>query len=439
MTARMSRRTKLRNAPDLNAQSPLGVVTLDDALEILAETDGWLEVRVIDESGNVRTGFVPADRVNRDAPAPQVDPEIDPVAFGTVCTNSARTYGVNRDYLIALAWCESGIKNVGTSGSTAFGPFQFIRATWRGMVVEHGADTGITEAAIVHWHAQVTFAAILVAKATERILDKLDRLPTATELCLTHILGVEAALHTLQGERARKIDDILLEFYRPTKGEDATAFVDQIIKNNATVFCVGSLVNTTEQTLIILAGRLREGFVKAHEIVEQLPKDAQFQPSIAGPGGAPWMAAARAELQRGVFEIPGPTSNPRIEDYHASTAMGRKSEDTAWCASFVSFCMANTDNEKVKQANLRSARAADWKNWGQPIDSPIPGAIVVFQPLVPDSSGHVGLVVDTEAGDVRALGGNQRDAQGRECVCVKPFSMDKIVSLRWLDIGDGEA
>jgi uncharacterized protein (TIGR02594 family) len=435
MAARIKARTKLRNAPDPTAPNPLGMVKLDDMLEILSEHGGgiWLEVRATDLSGNVRTGFVPADRVDREAPDMQIDEEIDPVAFGTVCTNNARTHGVNRDYLIALAWCESRIRNVGTAASSAFGPFQFLQETWRGMVTKHGQDTGITEAAILRWEAQATFAAILIAETIDRILDKLDRLPTATELCLTHILGVEAALHALQKEPGRKIDSVLLEFYRPKKGDQAAAFVDKIITGNAPIFRVDNQVNSTEQVLQALAAKLREGFVKAHEIVLQLPADAQFQPRVAGVAATPWMAVAQAELQRGVFEVTGTGSNPRIEDYHVTTGLGRKSDDTAWCASFVSFCMTNVDNDKVRQANLRSARAADWRNWGEPIDNPVPGAVVVLEPLVSGSTGHVGFVVEAADDFIRMLAGNQRDEHGRESVCIRPFSMDKVVSLRWLD------
>jgi hypothetical protein len=133
MAARIRVRTKLRNAPDPMAPNPLGVVTREDVLEILSEKEGgaWLEVRATDLSGNVRTGFVPAEGVDQQAPEIDVEEEIDPVAFGTVCTNNARTYDVNRDYLIAIAWCESRIRNVGTPASSAFGPFQFLQDTWR--------------------------------------------------------------------------------------------------------------------------------------------------------------------------------------------------------------------------------------------------------------------------------------------------------------------
>ena len=145
------------------------------------------------------------------------------------------------------------------------------------------------------------------------------------------------------------------------------------------------------------------------------------------------MAVAQSELQRGLFEVTGAGSNPRIEDYHATTGLGRKSDDTAWCASFVSFCMANVDNDKVRLANLRSARAADWKKWGQSIDNPVPGAVVVMEPLVPDSTGHVGFVVEAADDLIQTLAGNQKDEQGRESVCIKPFSMDKVVCFRWMD------
>ena len=157
-------------------------------------------------------------------------------------------------------------------------------------------------------------------------------------------------------------------------------------------------MRTVEQALASATERLNEGLREAARIVANLPEDEQFAPRLEGEAGAPWMIIAQQELSRGVIEDKrSGQSNPRIEDYHAATRAGRRSDDTPWCAAFVSFCMEKSGNELVASHNLRSALAADWLKWGMTITEPTWGAVCVLHPLVRDSSGHVGFLTASDA------------------------------------------
>lgn len=108
----------------------------------------------------------------------------------------------------------------------------------------------------------------------------------------------------------------------------------------------------------------------------------------------PWMNTARREL--GVTEIPGATHNQSIINYHSTT--GRfTTDETAWCASFVNYCLTQNG---VTSTN--SARAYSFNNFGVELDRPAYGAIAVM------NYSHVGFVAGiNEDGRIVLLGGNQ--------------------------------
>ncbi len=115
---------------------------------------------------------------------------------------------------------------------------------------------------------------------------------------------------------------------------------------------------------------------------------------------------ARAELALDVREVPGERSNPRIAMYHATTAGGAAPDETAWCSSFVNYC--------VEQSGLRGTRskwARSWheEGWGRDVTpSPQEGDIVVWRRQGHgDDGGHVGFYIDGDASTIQVLGGNQ--------------------------------
>lgn len=116
---------------------------------------------------------------------------------------------------------------------------------------------------------------------------------------------------------------------------------------------------------------------------------------------------ARAELALDVRELPGRrVNNPRITMYHATTRGGAAPDETAWCSSFVNYC--------VEQAGLNGADskwARNWheSGWGDDASAaPQEGDVVVWRRRGPGvDGGHVGFYVDGDANSIRVLGGNQ--------------------------------
>lgn len=136
---------------------------------------------------------------------------------------------------------------------------------------------------------------------------------------------------------------------------------------------------------------------------------------------AKWLTVAKAEI--GQQEIAGSQHNPRILEYHAETTLNAKDDETAWCASFVGWCL--------RQAGLvgtRLAAARSYLTWGDALADPVPGAIAVLWRGSRDGwQGHVGFYVGEDpAGQMLLLGGNQANK-----VSVAPYSHDRLLNFRW--------
>lgn len=136
----------------------------------------------------------------------------------------------------------------------------------------------------------------------------------------------------------------------------------------------------------------------------------------------PWMRVALKEL--GIAELPGAQDNARIVQYHAATnGRGRFGDQTAWCSSFCNWVMAQAGVE-----GTRSKAARSWLKWGDELDEPQPGCVVVFWRVAKFSPfGHVALYVsETEDGRLLVLGGNQGNK-----VSVAPYPANRVLSYRW--------
>ena len=131
-----------------------------------------------------------------------------------------------------------------------------------------------------------------------------------------------------------------------------------------------------------------------------------------------WMAKARTYV--GQHEIAGARNNPLILRWWSLIRAPFTNDSTPWCAGFVGGVL-----ESVGIKSTRSAAARSYLNWGQKLDGPVYGAIVVFErgPV----NGHVSFVIgrDTRA-NLMCLGGNQGDA-----VNVSPFPLHRVLGYRW--------
>ncbi|SUY95341.1 Uncharacterised protein [Citrobacter freundii] len=132
----------------------------------------------------------------------------------------------------------------------------------------------------------------------------------------------------------------------------------------------------------------------------------------------PWIAEGRKFI--GLREIPGPQHEPEIlQMWRDIKRGGIKDDETPWCASYVGSML-----ERVGVSSTRFEGASSYLTWGEKLDQPIYGCVVVFTRT---GGGHVGFVVGkTESGNLLVLGGNQSDA-----VNIKAFSTERVIGYRW--------
>ncbi len=133
-----------------------------------------------------------------------------------------------------------------------------------------------------------------------------------------------------------------------------------------------------------------------------------------------WMLHAFAE--QGVRRYAPGASNPRIVEYNECAGLARYDDKVSWCSSFANWCMA--------RAGLRgtgSGLARSWLEWGRPLDTPVPGCVVVLTRDDPDGwRGHVGFYLRHDADDIYMFGGNQLD-EVRELA----YPADTVLGYRW--------
>lgn len=132
----------------------------------------------------------------------------------------------------------------------------------------------------------------------------------------------------------------------------------------------------------------------------------------------PWVDEAYKDL--GVTEIKGDKHNPKILQMWKDAKLGGiKSDEIPWCSGAACAWM--------ERAGIRSPRtdgAKNWLNWGEVIDKPAYGCVVVFTRT---GGGHVGFVVgEDKNGNLLVVGGNQGDS-----VNVKSFLKSRVSGYRY--------
>ncbi len=141
-----------------------------------------------------------------------------------------------------------------------------------------------------------------------------------------------------------------------------------------------------------------------------------------------WLTRARRFI--GLAELPGVKNSPELmavldwaDGKQDGKTIGAQNDDEAYCSKGVCAVL-----EMCGIRSTRSPAAQSFKAWGQTLDDPALGAIVVFWRKTPESGlGHVGFVAGKDgSGNLMVLGFNQADA-----VNVKPFSPHRVLSFRW--------
>lgn len=141
----------------------------------------------------------------------------------------------------------------------------------------------------------------------------------------------------------------------------------------------------------------------------------------AGAEEFPWMPIALAEA--GVKEFPGSGDNPRVVEYLRSTNLGAphsSNDETAWCSGFVNWCM-----ERAGFEGTDSAAARSWLNWGEKLDTPRRGCVVVFSRPPNSWNGHVAFYIGETPTHIKVFGGNQSDA-----VNISKYAKNRLLGYR---------
>jgi uncharacterized protein (TIGR02594 family) len=123
-----------------------------------------------------------------------------------------------------------------------------------------------------------------------------------------------------------------------------------------------------------------------------------------------WVSRARREI--GVKALDGPLSNPRIIEYNQFTTLKALDDNIPWCSAFLCWVF---ENEGIP--STKNALAMSWLDWGDPIDKPIEGCVVVIKRDGSPTAGHVALYVGEFPGHLELLGGDQNNQ-----VCVESFN-----------------
>ena len=135
-----------------------------------------------------------------------------------------------------------------------------------------------------------------------------------------------------------------------------------------------------------------------------------------------WMRLAEAELAAHVREVPGPGNNPRVVEYHQATSFKATDDAVPWCSAFVNWCF-----KEVGISGTRSAAARSWLTWGEALDQPEYGCVVVLARGKNPAQGHVAFFTDRRPdGHLLLLGGNQGDA-----VSIAAYLPEKVLAYRW--------
>lgn len=131
-----------------------------------------------------------------------------------------------------------------------------------------------------------------------------------------------------------------------------------------------------------------------------------------------WLAIAREDI--GLREVPGAMTAPKITQWLRDLKAWWTDDETPWCGTACAVWM-RAASHPIPQ---HWYRAKAWATWGQHLDRPAHGCVVVFER---QGGGHVGLVVGEDtSGRLLVLGGNQGDA-----VNERAFPRDRVIAYRW--------
>lgn len=135
---------------------------------------------------------------------------------------------------------------------------------------------------------------------------------------------------------------------------------------------------------------------------------AQLGRQLGSDAGG-WMAIARGET--GQREIAGSRHNARIVEYHQTTSLRSRSDETPWCASFVNWSL-----EKAGHRGTDSAAAISWASWGDRVNglgNAHNGDVVVIRNKA-SGQNHVGFLCPVVTAGSPSWGQPEQPGEGVE-------------------------
>lgn len=129
----------------------------------------------------------------------------------------------------------------------------------------------------------------------------------------------------------------------------------------------------------------------------------------------------------GIREINGLRYNEKIIKYLESVGIFEKSDEIAWCAAFVNYCLSGIGLTGTCKPNARS-----FLQFGNDVklEDAKPFDICVFWRENPSSwKGHVSFLYNYNNGSnlIYCIGGNQDNS-----VCIKPYPIKQLLAIKKL-------
>ncbi|SMF47999.1 TIGR02594 family protein [Tistlia consotensis] len=195
-----------------------------------------------------------------------------------------------------------------------------------------------------------------------------------------------------------------------------------VVRAGDTLGGLASRLGTTVEAIMALNGHIANPRAVRVGMPLNLPDAGRPVPPLAErpAGEAPWLEIARREMESAARELPDERHNPRIIEYEQSTALRATDDETPWCSAFANWCLL-----QAGLAGSGSAAARSWLGWGEPLDEPRRGCIVVLSRGEP-WQGHVGFLDQCDESRFHLLGANQGDR-----VSVRGFNRCRLLGLRW--------
>lgn len=126
----------------------------------------------------------------------------------------------------------------------------------------------------------------------------------------------------------------------------------------------------------------------------------------------------------GVKESPFSANNPEIlgwaEDLGGAVSGFYHEDSIPWCGLALAVCLKRAGQAVPR--GFDAIRALSYSKYGDPIQNPALGDILVFQRK---GGGHVGLYMGEDGEAFHVLGGNQHD-----CVCIARIDKSRLFAAR---------